>query len=227
MSLRVMTTACISRRNADVLQDGYDFAASRGLVPNIFLTVRWEETNFKFNPFVGLQKILEKLRKLDGTRPCVFFWSREREAANASEHTHIAICLRVMGLRPLKDLICRWVGSEVEASAVDVRNCKSHEWCNAETLVKLYFLKGLPKELRSEYGLRKTGKSQGLIAGKRVGVSQYVSRGIREIRAARATGQPALAQCAVPEALHEPSPANVGWDSALAEDEAPRGVHGT
>lgn len=185
MSLRVTTTDCVSRRNADLLQDGYDVASCNGLVPNIFLTVKWGETDFKLDPFLGLQKLLERLRKLDRSGPCVFFWCREREGPNASEHAHIAILIKTVGLKDLEDLVCRWVGNHNDASAVDVRNCKSLDWCNAETLVKLYFLKGLPKGLRSEYGLRSQGKSQGLIAGKRVGVSQYVSRSIQELRKAK------------------------------------------
>jgi hypothetical protein len=182
MSLRVTATDCNSRRNANLLHDGYDFVAQEGLAPNVFITVRWDETAFRLNPFFGLQKLLEKLRKLKRTGPCVYFWSREREGPDDTEHVHIAILAKIVGLKALRDTVCRWVGSDNSVSAVDVRFCKNLERCDAETLVKQYFLKGLPRELRPEYGIRKQTKPQGVIFGKRVGVSQDVSRGIRGLK---------------------------------------------
>lgn len=185
MSLRLTTTTALSKRNAALLQDGYEFVARNGYVPNCFITARWCATRFADEPFRGLQKVLERLRKLDRAGLCIYFWCRERESANATEHAHIVWLNRSIKLKCLEGAICRWVGSEKGSGGIDIRPCGKLPACNARTLITGYLLKGLPKELRDQSVMgaqRRWSKPQGVIVGKRVGVSRDVSRGIRTLR---------------------------------------------
>ncbi len=189
MSLRITTSDWLSRKQADTFIDGYEFVASRDLIPDCFITVRWSETCFASDPFLGLQKIIERLRKLGRPGPFVLFWNREREQPGVIEHAHIAYLRQAIAIVALEDLICRWAGVEKGSGAVDVSPCKKSEWCNARTLITGYLLKGLPPQLRIIYltpnQQRAWRRPQGAIRGKRLGVSNYVSRGVRGLRNSR------------------------------------------
>jgi hypothetical protein len=189
MSRTIAANSNLSRRNAELLLDGHAFVTSVQLIPNSFISIRWSETAFASCPFRGLQEVLERLRKLDSLEPYIIFWVRERERFDAIEHAHILFLCRSIKICALEDMLCNWVGSERGSGGVDIRPCKKIDNCNYGTLLTGYFLKGLPMELQPMYltsaQRRGWSKSQGVVVGKRAGVSQYVSRGIQSLRAAR------------------------------------------
>jgi hypothetical protein len=130
----------------------------------------------------GLQRVLERLRKsLPAGVPCAYFWSRELEATTgAVEHAHIAIYIPSCRRNKLKGAIKGWLGTE-HANAVVVKPI-----FDAFALICGYFLKGGTDAVRNKYltcyQRISWGPKQGVIPGKRSGVSQLVTDGIRRFQ---------------------------------------------
>ena len=170
----------LEMKHAQLLTEGFYRVRAARLEPNFFLTVRWADTAYADRPFLGVQHLLERLRKL--RVPCgphVCFWVREREtAAGSVEHAHIATLLD-KGLRELATLISKWVGA-LNAQAVDVRKCGDRPGWDSRSLVTGYFLKGGNPAVRDRFLTKKQRAdwkaNQGAIYGKRVGVSHAISR---------------------------------------------------
>lgn len=177
---KARASSSLEMKHAKLLIEGFYRARAEHLEPNYFITVRWIDTAFADRPFLGVQRLLERLRKLRAAwGPHICFWVREREAAACSvEHVHIATLLSVTR-GELISQVSKWVGA-LNEHAVDVRKCGDRPGWDARSLVTGYFLKGSNPAVRKRYLTAKQRAhwkaNQGAIYGKRAGVSHAISR---------------------------------------------------
>jgi hypothetical protein len=171
---------------ARLLTEGVSCARRGGMLPNLFITIRFGETFIDLTPFAQLQLILERLRKLTKGRPFICFWVREREPGDdVVEHAHIAVLLRRYPGAKVANMLAKWLGSVPAGNgAIDVRECGHGPGYDAVSLVGGYFLKGGSTAVRARYlspGQRRRWRpNQGALIGKRAGVSQYVGHLIHQ-----------------------------------------------
>jgi hypothetical protein len=110
MSRYPSTSAAITSTQARTIEAAFDHAVRLGNCPNYFLTVHWGLTAHADEPFVALQRLLERLRKWLERRevPEIFIWVRERKSGT-SEHVHIVVFVPPRLSTELQTAIDRWV----------------------------------------------------------------------------------------------------------------------
>jgi hypothetical protein len=108
------STDAISTHQVALFFAAFAYAMAIGAVPNVFITVRWDQTKMASDPFQGLQRLIERLRKMHShLSRLVYFWVRERENTDgANEHAHIAIFLPSVDERELRALVCSRSGCQ-------------------------------------------------------------------------------------------------------------------